>query len=164
MIVYLLKMYYFPNSFQPLHKFAICEFYLFQHIHSVFVSYEVFFFKILFIYSWETDRERERQRHRQREKQAPCREPDVGLDPRSPGSHLEKVVLNRWATWAAHFTSLYSFVLLVRSVWVSIIATVTFGIGKIEAEPEGSISILRPQISPLRPCPDLTIPGCSALG
>ena len=27
------------------------------------------------------DRERERQRHRQREKQAPCREPDVGLDP-----------------------------------------------------------------------------------
>ena len=30
--------------------------------------------------------ERERQRHRQREKQAPCREPDVGLDPRSPGS------------------------------------------------------------------------------
>ena len=29
----------------------------------------------------------ERQRHRQREKQAPCREPDVGLDPRTPGSH-----------------------------------------------------------------------------
>ena len=28
----------------------------------------------------------ERQRHRQREKQAPCREPDVGLDPGSPGS------------------------------------------------------------------------------
>ena len=26
------------------------------------------------------ERERERQRHRQREKQAPCREPDVGLD------------------------------------------------------------------------------------
>ena len=34
----------------------------------------------------ERERERERQRHRQREKQAPCREPDVGLDPRSPGS------------------------------------------------------------------------------
>ena len=32
-------------------------------------------------------RERERQRYRQREKQAPCREPDVGLDPWSPGSH-----------------------------------------------------------------------------
>ena len=26
------------------------------------------------------------QRHRQREKQALCREPDVGLDPRTPGS------------------------------------------------------------------------------
>ena len=42
-----------------------------------------FFFKIyLFIY----DRERERQRHRRREKQAPCREPDAALDPRTPGS------------------------------------------------------------------------------
>ena len=30
-------------------------------------------------------RERERQRHRQREKQAPYKEPDVGLDPRTPG-------------------------------------------------------------------------------
>ena len=29
------------------------------------------------------DPERERQRLRQREKQAPCREPDVGLNPRS---------------------------------------------------------------------------------
>uniref|UniRef100_A0A8C0KLI2 Exocyst complex component n=1 Tax=Canis lupus dingo TaxID=286419 RepID=A0A8C0KLI2_CANLU len=27
------------------------------------------------------------QRHRQREKQAPCREPNTGLDPGSPGSH-----------------------------------------------------------------------------
>ena len=36
----------------------------------------------------DTQREREReQRHRQREKQAPCREPDVGLDPRIAGSH-----------------------------------------------------------------------------
>ena len=37
----------------------------------------------------ERERERERQRHRQREKQAPCREPDVGLDPRTPGSRPE---------------------------------------------------------------------------
>ena len=29
----------------------------------------------------------QRQRHKQREKQAPCRDPDVGLDPGSPGSH-----------------------------------------------------------------------------
>ena len=34
----------------------------------------------------ERERERERQRHRRREKQAPCREPDMGLDPRTPGS------------------------------------------------------------------------------
>ena len=35
------------------------------------------------------DTEREKQKHGQREKQAPCREPDVGLDPRTPGSHPE---------------------------------------------------------------------------
>ena len=29
------------------------------------------------------DTHRERQRHRQREKQAPCRESDMGLDPRA---------------------------------------------------------------------------------
>ena len=44
-----------------------------------------FFFKILFIHR---DRGKEGQRHRQREKQAPYRKPDVGLDPRSSGSHL----------------------------------------------------------------------------
>ena len=50
-----------------------------------FLNLFLFFLKILFIYSWET--QRERQRHRQREKQAPCREPDAGLDPATPGSH-----------------------------------------------------------------------------
>ena len=40
--------------------------------------------KNVFIYSQGT--QRESQGHRQREKQAPCREPDVGLDPESPGS------------------------------------------------------------------------------
>ena len=34
-------------------------------------------------------RDTERQRHRQREKQAPSREPDVKLDPRTPGSRPE---------------------------------------------------------------------------
>ena len=34
----------------------------------------------------DTHRERGGQRHRQREKQAPCKEPDMGLDPRAPGS------------------------------------------------------------------------------
>ena len=43
----------------------------------------------------DIETERERQRHRQREKQAPCREPDLGLDPGSPGSHPGvKVALN----------------------------------------------------------------------
>ena len=43
-----------------------------------------------------TEREREGQRHRQREKQAPCKEPDARLDPRSPGSHPRpKAALNR---------------------------------------------------------------------
>ena len=35
------------------------------------------------------DTQRERQRHRQREKQAPGREPDVGLNPKTAGSHPE---------------------------------------------------------------------------
>ena len=34
-------------------------------------------------------RDTERQRPRQREMQASCREPDVGLDPRTLGSHPE---------------------------------------------------------------------------
>ena len=34
-------------------------------------------------------RDREGRRHRQREKQAPHGEPDVGLDPRTPGSKPE---------------------------------------------------------------------------
>ena len=46
-----------------------------------------FFFKILF--TDEREREREAQRHREREKQAPFREPDVGLNPSTPGSRPE---------------------------------------------------------------------------
>ena len=48
--------------------------------------YFFYFFKFLFIMINKSHRERERQRHRQREKQAPCREPDVGLDPKTLGS------------------------------------------------------------------------------
>ena len=47
-----------------------------------------FFLKILFIHERERERERLAERHRQREKQAPFREPDVGLNPGSPGSCL----------------------------------------------------------------------------
>ena len=39
----------------------------------------------LFIHERPIERERVWQRHRQREKQAPFREPDVGLDPGTPG-------------------------------------------------------------------------------
>ena len=45
------------------------------------------------------DTERE-VRHMQREKQAPCREPEVGLNPRTPGSWRPELrqMLNHWAT------------------------------------------------------------------
>ena len=53
-------------------------------------------------------RERQRQRHGQREKQAPCGEPDVGLDPGSPGSCPGlQAALNRCATGAALVDGLY---------------------------------------------------------
>ena len=37
----------------------------------------------------DLEKERERQRHRQREKQAPFREPDVGLNPGTPGPEAD---------------------------------------------------------------------------
>ena len=47
-----------------------------------------FIFKYSFyLFIRDRHRERERQRYRQREKQAPCRKPDVGLDPGTPGLH-----------------------------------------------------------------------------
>ena len=68
--------------------------YLYTNVYSVF-------FKKDFIYLFidthtHTHTHTERERERQREKQAPCREPDVGLDPGSPGSRPGlKAVLNR---------------------------------------------------------------------
>ena len=60
---------------------------------TLYVNWNLFiiylFLKILFylfMRGTERERERERQRHRQGEKQTPCREPDMGLDPGSPGS------------------------------------------------------------------------------
>ena len=47
----------------------------------------ILFFLRFYLFTHETHRER--QRHIQGEKQAPCREPDVGLDPRTPGPHHE---------------------------------------------------------------------------
>ena len=46
--------------------------------------------------------ERQWQRHKQREKEAPCREPDVGLDPKTKDHTLsQEQVLNHWATQAS---------------------------------------------------------------
>ena len=47
-----------------------------------FSEEKVFFFLIFYLFIHD----RQRQRHRQREKQASRREPDMGLDPGSPGS------------------------------------------------------------------------------
>ena len=51
-------------------------------------SFFIFFFSFLFkhFYLFIHEKYTGKQRPRQREKQAPCREPDAGLDPRTPGS------------------------------------------------------------------------------
>ena len=56
----------------------------FEKDRFLYLKFYFIFFKDFYLFIHE--RERERQRYRQREKQAPCREPDVGLDPRTPGS------------------------------------------------------------------------------
>ena len=56
----------------------------------------IYFFYRFYLFIHERHREREAETHRQREKQAPYREPDVGLDPGFPGSGPGlKVGLNR---------------------------------------------------------------------
>ena len=65
------------------------KFVLFKRINQEHEAYKTFFKRFyLFIHERQRDRERERerQRHRQREKQAPCRKPDVGLNPETPES------------------------------------------------------------------------------
>ena len=62
--------------------------------------------------------ERKRQRHRQREKQAPFREPDVGLDPRCPGSHPGlQAAPNRCATGAALSLPFFLIYLLILFIF-----------------------------------------------
>ena len=53
---------------------------------KAFILFFFAFFKRFYLFIHDTEREGERQTHRQREKQAPCREPNAGLDPRFPGS------------------------------------------------------------------------------
>ena len=53
-------------------------------------------------------RDTERGRDKQREKQAPCKEPDPGLDPRTLGSHPEpKADANHLATQVPLLTHFY---------------------------------------------------------
>ena len=68
----------------------ICRSFLIRdHQEWLFITLQwlFIFFKILFIYSRGT--QKERQRHRQKEKQAPLREPNVGLNPRTQESQPE---------------------------------------------------------------------------
>ena len=66
-----------------------------------------FFKKRFYLFIHERHTQRERHRYRQREEQAPCWEPDMGLDPGSPGSYPGlKEALNRQATWAAQVSAL----------------------------------------------------------
>ena len=52
------------------------------------LTFYFIFLKILFIYSLEAQREREAETQAEGEA-GPCREPDAGLDPRTPGSRPE---------------------------------------------------------------------------
>ena len=58
------------------------------HLRLMEMRYRIYDYHFLFLrfYLFIHERHTERQRHRKREKQPPCREPDVGLDPGSPGS------------------------------------------------------------------------------
>ena len=55
--------------------FSVCS--CKSYFISGFLFFIYYFLKILYFFMRDT----ERQRHNQREKQAPCGEPDVGLDP-----------------------------------------------------------------------------------
>ena len=58
----------------------------------LFFPQQTYFLFCIRFYSFIHETRRERQRHRRREKQTPCSEPDVGLDPRTPGSCSEPKV------------------------------------------------------------------------
>ena len=52
-----------------------------------FLRFYFFSKDFVYLFTRDTHTERERHRHRQREKQAPCQEPEVGLDPGTPRPH-----------------------------------------------------------------------------
>ena len=61
-----------------------------HQVEQMMTISNLIFFKD-FIYSWETQKEREAETEAE-EKQSPCREPDVGLKHRIPGSLPEPKV------------------------------------------------------------------------
>ena len=70
-------------------SFSRIEQMLDKYVFNKYISgllFFIFFKDFIYLFMRERERERERQRYRQREKRAPCREPDMGLDPGSPGS------------------------------------------------------------------------------
>ena len=72
--------------FELFFPMGMCHLIKLINLNKQSFSTKLFFLKIIYLFMRDTQKEREGQRHRQREKQAPCREPDVRLDPRSPGS------------------------------------------------------------------------------
>ena len=98
---------------------------LFDYSHELYVKWDpvvgvVFFFKIfiyLFMRHTHTHTHTQRQRQRHREKQAPCREPDVGLDPGSPGLHPGlQAAPNRCATGAAQILLNFNVTLMILQI------------------------------------------------
>ena len=62
------------------------KFILFYFILFYFILFYFILFYFLFIYDSDTEREREPETQAEREAGSMHREPDVGFDPRSPGS------------------------------------------------------------------------------
>ena len=79
-------------------------------MHLVMYLWLIIFLKRFYLFIHE--RHRERQRHRQREKQALCGEPDVGLDPRTPGSCPELKLSHPGIPLADNFIIFFSFALV----------------------------------------------------
>ena len=106
-IIYPIELYSICISISVLRDFKELAYMVVGSLKSKICGQQVgnsgrIFFLRFYLFIRDTHTYTQRQRHRQREKQAPCREPDVGLDPWSPGSDPGlKVVLNRWTTGAA---------------------------------------------------------------
>ena len=75
-----------PQKMQIKHQVLIFAILYNFHNNIKHQGFGFFFFLRFYLFIHERHREKERQRCRQREKQDPHREPDVGLDPGTPGS------------------------------------------------------------------------------